>query len=64
MFESIKKSSTNNCLESYNRLIKDEKTYRERLTVDEFRMLVFKIAKGWSQDRNIFSKAVVIVQNI
>lgn len=40
--------STNNALESFNRLIKDEQTLRERMDLGKFRMALYKMTKEWS----------------
>lgn len=39
--------STNNALESFNRLIKDEQTFRERLDLSHFRFTIFAMVKQW-----------------
>lgn len=43
-----KKQSTNNCLESKNRLIKDEHTLREGIDLSQFRVVLFSMLKQWS----------------
>jgi hypothetical protein len=40
---------TNNGLESINRVIKDENTFRERLPLSKFKALVFEIAEKWTK---------------
>lgn len=40
--------STNNCLESFQRTIKDEQTLRERTEISQFRVKVFDMIKQWS----------------
>lgn len=40
--------STNNALESFNRLIKDEQTLRERTDLNQFRVEMFGMIKQWS----------------
>lgn len=44
----VKTPSTNNGLESKNRLIKDEHTLRERLDLSQFRVVLFSMVKQWS----------------
>ncbi|CAF1379374.1 unnamed protein product [Adineta ricciae] len=41
--------STNNALESNNRAIKDENTFRERLPLSKFKILTLKIVERWSK---------------
>lgn len=45
---SHKTPSTNNALESFNRLIKDEQTLRQRMDLGEFRFAMFKMVQQWS----------------
>ncbi|CAF1507876.1 unnamed protein product [Adineta ricciae] len=47
--------STNNGLESSNRVIKDENTFRERLPLSRFKILTFEIVEKWSKsyERNL-----------
>lgn len=40
--------STNNALESNNRLIKDEHTFRERMDLGKFRITLFEMIQTWS----------------
>lgn len=40
--------STNNALESCNRVIKKENTIRERLPLSKFRVILFEMAQSWS----------------
>lgn len=40
--------STNNALESCNKLIKDENTFRERLDLRQFRYVMFDMVQQWS----------------
>lgn len=40
--------STNNALESHNRLIKDEGTLRERMDLGQFRVKLFEMLRKWS----------------
>lgn len=49
-FEAIAKlvPSTNNALESFNRLIKDEQTLRDKTELKIFRLKVFEMVKQWS----------------
>lgn len=49
-YEGIAKRvpSTNNALESSNRLIKDEQTLRERMDIAQFRVKLFEMVKQWS----------------
>lgn len=49
-FEGFRKHtpSTNNALESFNRLIKDEHTLRERMDLGKFRVALFEMVKTWS----------------
>lgn len=42
--------STNNALESYNRLIKDEQTLRERFDLSHFRVVIFAMITQWSKE--------------
>lgn len=42
--------STNNCLESCNKLIKDEYTFRERLLINRFKIVAINIFEKWSLD--------------
>lgn len=41
-------ASTNNALESFNRVVKDEYTYRERLDVGRFRFVLYRMITQWS----------------
>jgi hypothetical protein len=41
--------STNNALEATNRVIKDENTFRKRLPLSRFKVLVFEIVEKWSK---------------
>jgi hypothetical protein len=43
--------SSNNALEATNKDIKDSFTFRERLPMNEFLELLFKIVRKWSKDR-------------
>lgn len=43
-----KTPSTNNALESFNKVIKDEHTMRERLDLSQFRVVLFNMVKQWS----------------
>lgn len=43
-----KTPSTNNALEAYNKVIKDEHTMRERLDISQFRVVLFNMIKQWS----------------
>lgn len=49
--------STNNALESFNKVIKDEQTLRERFDLSHFRVVVFAMVKQWSleYDENLNS---------
>ncbi|CAF3436604.1 unnamed protein product [Rotaria socialis] len=40
--------STNDGLESFNKIIKDEDTYRERIPLSRFRIITFETVKQWS----------------
>lgn len=40
--------STNNALESNNRLLKDEQTFRERLDLAQFRIIICETVRKWS----------------
>lgn len=40
--------STNNALEATNRVIKDEQTFRERLDLSHFRVVLFDMIRQWS----------------
>lgn len=40
--------STNNAMESFNRLIKDEQTLRERMDLGKFRVALYKMTNEWS----------------
>ena len=42
--------STNNCLESFNRVIKDEETLRERLPLSRFKILALESVEKWSKE--------------
>jgi hypothetical protein len=42
--------STNNALESFNRVIKDESTLRERLPLSRFRILALETVEKWSNE--------------
>jgi hypothetical protein len=42
--------STNNALESFNRVIKDESTLRERQPLSRFRILALKTVEKWSKE--------------
>lgn len=44
----IKTPSTNNALESFNNVIKNEHTMRERLDISQFRVVLFKMIEQWS----------------
>ncbi|CAF3306315.1 unnamed protein product [Rotaria sp. Silwood2] len=50
-YEGIKHltPSTNNGLESNNRVIKDENTFRERLPLSRFKILTLEIVEKWSK---------------
>lgn len=39
--------STNNALESFNRVVKDEQTLRERMDISQFRVKLFEMVKQW-----------------
>ncbi|CAF1157053.1 unnamed protein product [Adineta steineri] len=41
--------STNNGLESNNRVIKDENTFRERLSLSRSKILTFEMVQKWSK---------------
>jgi hypothetical protein len=41
--------STNNCLESSNKVIKDEDTLRERMPMGRFKVVVFEMVEKWSR---------------
>lgn len=49
-FEAIamRVPSTNNAFESFNRVIKDEQTLRDRLELKVFRIKAFEMVKQWS----------------
>ena len=51
-FEGVKHftPSTNNALESFNRVIKDESTLRERLQLSRFRILALETVEKWSNE--------------
>lgn len=40
--------STNNALESFNRIVKDEHTMRERIMIGPFRKILFDMVEQWS----------------
>lgn len=42
--------STNNALESFNRVIKDEHTLRERLDISRFRIVMANMIRQWSKE--------------
>lgn len=42
--------STNNCLESFNRVIKDEQTLRERFDLGRFCTVIFDMIRQWSKE--------------
>lgn len=42
--------STNNALESNNRVLKDEQTLRERMDLAQFRVKVFDVVRQWSTE--------------
>ncbi len=42
--------STNNCLESFNKVIKYEQTLRERLPLSRFKELAFEAVRKWSKE--------------
>lgn len=50
--------STNNALESFNRLIKDEQTLREKTELKIFRVKVFEMVKQWSVEYDAGLKVV------
>ncbi|RNA23002.1 hypothetical protein BpHYR1_014999 [Brachionus plicatilis] len=51
---SLRTPSTNNALESTNRIIKDEATFRKRLSVSDFlNMVSTKLLKRWSKERSV-----------
>lgn len=50
--------STNNCLESTNRVIKDAGTFRERLDISKFRTTLFDIVRNWSME---YSAGLILV---
>lgn len=51
-FEGVKilTPSTNNALESFNRVIKDEGTLRERLPISRFRIVALETVQKWSKE--------------
>lgn len=51
-FEGFKSKtpSTNNALESTNKVIKDEQTLRERFDVSQFRGVVFSMLQQWATE--------------
>lgn len=59
-FEGIAKlvPSTNNALESFNRLIKDEQTFRKRTELKIFRIQVFDMIKQWSVEYDAGLKVI------
>lgn len=52
--------STNNALESTNRVIKDEGTMRERLDLSKFRTIIFDIVRNWSMEYTAGLKLVTL----
>lgn len=42
--------STNNALEAFNKVIKDEHTLRERLELSHFRVILFSMVEQWSTE--------------
>lgn len=44
----IKTPSTNNALESFNNVIKNEHTMRERFDISQFRVVLFEMIEQWS----------------
>lgn len=42
--------STNNALEATNKVIKDEQTFRERLDLSHFRVVLFNMVAQWSRE--------------
>lgn len=61
-YESFAKCvpSTNNALESNNRLIKDEHTLRERMELGKFRVALFEMMETWSVSYEAGIKTVVL----
>jgi hypothetical protein len=51
--------STNNCLESFNKVIKDEQTLRERLPLSRFKELAFEAVRKWSKEYATNQKQVI-----
>jgi hypothetical protein len=51
--------STNNCLESFNKVIKDEQTLRERLPLSRFKELAFEAVQTWSREYATNQKQVI-----
>ena len=51
-FEGIRHHtpSTNNALESFNKVIKDEETIRERLPLSRFRVIIMQSIEKWSKE--------------
>lgn len=47
-----KTPSTNNALESFNNVIKNEQTMRERLDISQFRDVLYKMLEQWSVEYN------------
>lgn len=45
---AIRVPSTNNALESFNRLVKDEQTLRERMDLSQFRIIICQMVRKWS----------------
>lgn len=46
----IRIPSTNNCLESFNNQIKKHQTFRHRLSLTEFKVVVLEMVQEWSQE--------------
>lgn len=42
--------STNNCLESFNHLIKQHQTFYKRMKVNEFKTTIFDMTEDWSRE--------------
>lgn len=61
-FEGFAKQtpSTNNALESFNRLIKDNHTLRERMELGKFRIELFEMVKSWSRAYTSGLKTVIL----
>lgn len=42
--------STNNALESFNNVIKNEQTLRQRIDLGQFRIVLFRMVKQWTEE--------------